>query len=134
MASPTAQILIDDALAQLGVQQAGATVSGNNAALAFRIVNREVGRLSDKYGLTQYSSITASQALSDTQEAMVFWAAVAALAPGYGLDPEDLGYARKARNAEQYALVAISEAPNVSSDGLGGPPYDRFNLLRRTTQ
>lgn len=133
MAAVTAQTLIDDALVELGVQKASATVSGSNASFALRILNREIGRLSAKHGVTNYSAIGTSQGLSDPQEAMVFWALAAALAPSYGLDPDSLGLARKARQAESYALKDISEAPDVSSDSLGGPPYERFNILRRTT-
>ena len=133
MGAVTAQVLIDDALVELGVQKAGTTVSGDSASLALRILNREIGRLSAKHGVTTYSAIGTSQTLSDTQEPMVFWALVQALAPSYGLEPESLGYGRKARSAEQYALDAISAAPNISSDDLGGPPYERFNILRRTT-
>lgn len=133
MAAVTAQVLIDDALVELGVHKAGTVLAGNNASFALRVLNRTIGRLSVKHGVTQYSAIGTSQALSDPQEAMVFAALVAALAPSYGLDPDSLGYARTARLAEQAALKDISAAPDVSSDGLGGPPYERFDILRRTT-
>lgn len=133
MASVTAQTLIDDALVELGVQKTGTTVSGNNASFDLRILNRVIGRLSAKHGVTTYSAIGSSQDLSGPQEAMVFWATVAALAPSHGLDPDALGYKRLAEQAERYALKAISAAPDVSSDSIGGPPYERFNILRRTS-
>lgn len=132
MAAVTAQVLIDDALVQLGVQKAGTTLAGDDAAFALRILNRTIGRLSAKHGVSQYGTIATSQGLSDPQEAMVFWAAVVALAPSYGLDAND--YAQLARNAEQAALKDISASPDVSSDSIGGPPYSRFNILRRTSE
>ena len=134
MPSVTAQTLADDALVAMGVQKAGSTISGIDASFALRTLNRAIGRLTAAHAVQTYSAIGSAQTLSDTQESMLFWALVVALSPSYGVTGQLVAdFRRLAGLAERAARKDIAASPAVSSDDLGGPPYERFNILRRTS-
>ena len=134
MASVTGQVLIDDALVLLGVQKTGTVVAGSDASFSFRMLNLAIGSLSAYHALTPFSAIGATQGLSGPQENMVFSALAVELMPSYGVVGQLASDIRKiAGRAERLARKAVATAPKVSSDDLGGPPYERFNILRRTT-